>query len=96
MRRKNVFCFTIARRDFYATYTARVTMRPVPMRWPSMNDPGHPAEAGEFEAEVGELFADDGEDKPKPLDCPAWLKTIIEEQMQEDSDIYRATMEETA
>lgn len=85
------FCFTIAGRDIYATYTTRVTLRRVAEQGPSYSSGGEPACPGEFEVEMDDLFIDDGDGTK--VDCPEWLRDIIEQEMQDDQGVYETAME---
>jgi hypothetical protein len=56
----------------------------VPMRWPSLNSPGEPAEGGEVEIIDVRPFRmvrvpQAGAVKRQYLDCPAWLVEVLRE-----------------
>lgn len=64
----------------------------VPMRWPSLNSPGEPAEGGEVEIVAVRPFQYVRRRSSDPLhgnvktylDCPAWLDAMIRECIDTD------------
>ena len=80
--------FTIDGEAFIANIDWRCTYAGRPMRGPSFNSPGEPAEPAEFDLTVKWIARDDGARKGETLELPQWLVDLLEESESVYSAVY--------
>jgi hypothetical protein len=79
--------------EFIAEFEFEITAHGSPGVGPSLNYPGDPPEAAEFEITVHSLRGDAQAKDSPDLEMPAWLKATIEEHLQERDDINAIVQE---
>ena len=79
--------------EFIAEFEFEITAHGSPGVGPSLNYPGDPPEAAEFEITVHSLRVNAQPEGSPDLELPAWLKAIIEEHLQERDDVCAIVQE---
>jgi hypothetical protein len=81
-------CINFLDTDFVVEYDYTVTYAGSHGVAPSLNDPGEPPEAMEFEVTILSIREDTPGDTGKWLELPEWLKERIAVAIGSDEDVY--------